>query len=327
MKNYVILRTPGHNQVYFQNSATLSQEELALTGLPLTHIQEKSLGGLSYISFSAEEELSPTHLEALSRLSFLYGLFQESQGQLTPVLLPDPQVLHRSLSTILKYSGKTNEIFTRFLVNLAFSTANIHPKEGKLLDPVAGRGTTLFDGLSLGASCSGVELQEKSVTDGYNHLKKFLEVEKIKHKTGSIRVSGAGKSFTAKRHTVDFNSQHFELICGDSKYTNQLFSKETFHVVVGDLPYGVQHGNHAGKLQRNPAQLVGVCAPGWREVMKPQGVLVLAWNTLVLPRDKMEETLQRAGFQVLKNDHLTNLAHQVDASIQRDIVVAKKAKG
>lgn len=325
MKTYHILRNPGHNQVYFKHSAHLCEKELLLSGLPLKNVQETVLGGLPYLSFQKEADLETPQLEVLSRLSFLYGLFQAEGQLLAPMSLPDPQILDRSITSILKYSGKTNEIFTRFLLNLALSQINAPLSQVKLLDPVAGRGTTLFDALSLGASAYGIELQEKSVSEGYQHLKKFLELEKIKHKTNTIRFSGPEKRFTAKRYSIQLESQQFELICSDSKEAKALFPKETFHIILGDLPYGIQHGNHSGKLQRSPAQLLSTCAPSWREVLKPQGVLLLSWNTLVFSRAKMEETLAQAGFQILKNDHLLALAHQVDASILRDVVLAKKS--
>lgn len=321
---YALLRHPGHNQVYFQNSAQLAVEEMKGMGLPLEQVELEEIGGLSYVVFSCEQALTEEQLLVLSRVSSAFALFQVEGEKLCPVLLPNPQVLDRSLGTILKYQGKTNEIFTRMLLNLALAQGGFSPDQVKLLDPVAGRGTTLFEALALGADVYGVEVQEKAVLEGQAHLKKFLEHGKIKHKTGGIRVSGANKSFTAKRFTVDLETgkkQHFELVYGDSKDCAQLFTQNFFHVIVGDLPYGVQHGNQAGGKHRSPATLLSSCLRGWHKVLKDNGVLALSWNLLVFSREDMERHLLKNGFQVLKLD---DLSHQVDGSIRRDIVLCKK---
>lgn len=325
---YAILRTAGHNQVYYKTAGQLAQVEVALCLTSLLHdpVVLEDIGGLSYVTFSTEQPLIQEELQIISRLSPTFGLFLKEGELLRPITLPNTQVLDRSVATILKYQGKTNELFTRMLLNIAYTNCNVSPENTKILDPVAGKGTTLFEALSLGSQVYGVEVQEKSVQEGQNHLKKFLEHGKIKHKTGSLRVSGPNKSFTAKRHTIDFENQHFEMICGDSKYCDQYFSSDFFHIVVGDLPYGVQHGNQAGGKHRSPSGLLHGCVKGWHKVLKKQGVLVLSWNVHVLSREQMEGILEKYGFIVMKEPPFDGLEHTVDASILRDVVVAKKLK-
>lgn len=328
MSHYAILRNPGHNQVYFKSSANLALQELQLMNLPISDVKLEEIANISYLTFTSESPLDDTGLTALARLSSIYALFEKEGELLRPIPLSNPQVLDRSIATILKYQGKTNEIFTRMLLNMGLSQLNIPTNQVKLLDPVAGRGTTLFEALSLGADVYGIEIQEKSVNEGFAHMKKFLEQGKIKHKTNSLRVSGPNKSFFAKRHSIDFtvsdNPTHFELLLGDSKFACDLFPPQTFHLLIGDLPYGIQHGNQAGGKQRSPAQLLTDCLGSWHKVLKKEGVLVLSWNALILPREKMEAILRKNNFQVLKNDHFDSMAHQVDASILRDIVICKK---
>lgn len=324
MIHYAILRNPGHNQVYFHSSLPLAQAELAICPLPLTNLEEKNLGELSYLTFSTEKVLSQEQLRKISLLSFVYGLFQVENDCLRPIILPEIQVFDRSLGTILKYPGKTNEIFTRFLLNLALFEGNFHPEEVKILDPVAGRGTSLFEAFSLGSDVYGLEIQEKSVSEGYQHLKKFLEKGKHKHKTKTIRFSGENKSFTAKRYQIDAGNQHFQLVSGDNKYLDQVFTHENFHIIIGDLPYGVKHGNQAGGLSRSPSQMLQSMGRKCHKVLRKDGILVFSWNTFVLSREKMEEILLKSGFVLAENQNLKNLEHQVDASILRDVIVAKK---
>ena len=59
-------------------------------------------------------------------------------------------------------------------------------------------------------------------------------------------------------------------------------------------------------------------------MLKPGGVLALAWNANVLPRDKMERLLEENGLAVKKEEAYLRLAHRVDQSILRDVAVARK---
>ncbi len=324
MTRYVILRNPGHNQVFFCNSTPLSLAELQFLPLPLLDISQEVIADLPYLAFSTQEPLSGEQLETLAPLSSLYALFEKQGETLRPIPLPQVQVYDRSLGTILKYHGKTNEIFTRLLLNLALSAGNFTPKEVNLLDPLAGRGTTLFEAFALGAQVTGVELHEESVSKGYQHMKKFLEQGKFKHKCDSRKFSGENKNFTAKKYTIQCNEQQFQLISADSKYTAQIFPKNHFHLIIADLPYGVQHGSTAGGKTRSPAQLMVSCGKPWYQVLKKNGIIALSWNTLVNPREKMVDSLTKSGFTILTDEPLENLVHPVDASITRDVILAKK---
>lgn len=324
MYHYAMLRNTGHNYVFYENSTPLALAELGLMPLALEALAETTIAGVSYLTFQRKDPLSPEELACLSRVSSLHALFLKEDDLLRPVALPSCQVYDRSLGTILKYQGKTNELFTRLMLNIAYSLGNIAPPSAVILDPVAGKGTTLFEGFALGSSVYGTELQDKSVAEGYQHMKKFLEKGKHKHKTQNLRVSGPNKLFQGKRYQIHCGEQEWELVSGDTKYCNHLFSKDFFHLIVGDLPYGVQHGNHANGRQRSPAQLLHSALPYWHPCLKKGGVLALSWNTHVLPREQMSSLLAQYGFDVIQNPLLEGLSHTVDASIQRDMVFATK---
>lgn len=324
MVQYAILRNPAHNAVYFQAAEGLARHELSLSKLSVEQIEIITICNISYLGFQTANPLEQQQLQVIARLSSTYALFERQNDALIPVALPDPCVYDRSLGTILKYKGKTNEIFTRMLVNLALFTANIPPQSAKLYDPVAGRGTTLFEGLTLGMEVYGTEVYDKNVTEGYTYFKKFLEKGRIKHKTKVIRTSGENRSYTAKRHMVDTEQSHFELVEGDCRFADKLFSKGFFDCIVGDLPYGVQHASKTGGLSRSPAYLIEEAGQAWHTVLKKSGVLVLAFNSLVVSRKKLAEILEKQGFCVLEQDGYQKLEHQVDASILRDVIVATK---
>lgn len=347
MPRYAILAHPGHNRVYFEQSQSFWLAELALLGQALSSPPEeteiRSFGGIPYIAFSSAP-LTGKDLSLLSRLSFCYALFslgETSRGE--ACLLPlskSPPFLEDSLSAMLKYTGKTNELFTRMLVGVAAATSAFDPLEKlSLLDPVAGKGTTLFEALQAGYDAAGIEIGDKVVAETYHFFKRYLETARYKHAASSQRVSGPARSFTALKYDLSFaktkeeyaakGSLHtLELVAGDSRHAPQFFSKNRFHLIVGDLPYGVQHGNVTAEKQssltRSPAALLESCLPGWVRVLRPGGTLALSWNVFVLPKEQMRQLLSSAGLTVQTGGPYDRFEHRVDQAIKRDIVVAVK---
>ena len=347
MEQYALLANPGHNRVYFEASKTLAAAELELA-LPLLsvacgQILPRTLGGVYYLTFQAEAALAASDLAVLTRLSFVYGIFRVTEAGGETALIPEPSAMDCYVSddigTILKYTGKTNELFTRMLINLAlFATGEREPAGRRLLDPVAGKGTTLFEGLVYGMDVYGVEVGDKAAAEACRYLQRYLQTQKYKFSMKSERVSGAGKSFTAERRHFELARDRdaarrgeyhvFEMVSGNSSYVNQMFKKSSFDVLVGDLPYGVQHGNVTGegqsKLTRSPTELLRACLPAWREVLRKGGTLVLSWNVNVLTRAEAERILEDAGFAVLREGAWGRLQHRVDQAILRDVLAARK---
>jgi hypothetical protein len=64
--------------------------------------------------------------------------------------------------------------------------------------------------------------------------------------------------------------------------------------------------------------------PAWAMVLKRGGTIAVSWNTKILPRPELEKIFTAAGLEVLHSDALDKLVHDVDASITRDLLVAKK---
>lgn len=344
MNKYVLLLNPGHNRVYYKSSQQLSCVEFSIVAQSMDckpyDIHGETIAGVYYLVFSAETTLTDKDLTKIARLSFVFALYQVENDLFRPILIPQANLTDISVSSLLKYTGKTNELFTRMMINVAVSSCTMpEPERITLLDPIAGKGTTLFEGLAMGYDCCGVEISEKSASEGYHYLKKYLELERIKHTTNLQRQSGPNKSFTAKHYAIDLaknkedfkrhQEQHWEIVSGNSMHADLFFPKNKFHVLVGDLPYGVQHGNVSGEnkqtsLSRSPKELVQSCLPAWKNVLKPGGVLVLAWNTFVFPKEQFAALLTKAGFEVLMDGPYHEFAHRVDNAIMRDIIVARK---
>jgi hypothetical protein len=132
-------------------------------------------------------------------LSFVYAVFELRYAKPDTVLVPirktNPTYMPASINTILKYTGKTNEQFTRMMINLAFLCSDFtHSDHITLLDPIAGKGTTLFEGLISGYDVYGIEIGEKVAGETVRFLKKYLETEKYKHTVKTEKISARRQS-------------------------------------------------------------------------------------------------------------------------------------
>ena len=342
---YAILCHPGHNRVYFEASLKLSVPEFAVAAQKLSaacqDVRRQRFCGIEYLTFQADGAMSQADIGILSGLSFVFALYQvesvNGEVLLKPVERAGNNFADESMSAILKYTGKTNEIFTRMMINIAFCSQG-SGENIRLLDPVAGKGTTLYEGFIKGYNVYGIEIGDGAVNEAYHFVKRFLETARYKFECMTMKVSGPGKSFTALRHTFkaartkeefkNRGTRTIELIAGNSLYADKYYKKNFFDMVVGDLPYGVQHGNVTNEKQssltRNPAQLLDACLPAWQEVLKPGGSIVLAWNSNVLPRVKMEQIFSAQGLSVKNDGRYLQFGHRVDQSIQRDIICGVK---
>ena len=343
MNKYALLLNPGHNRVYYKSSEQLSEVEFSIVAQSMDaapcDVHGEMIAGVYYLLFSTTQDLTDRDMDKISRLSFVFAMYKIEGEMFRPILIPNANLTGINIGSLLKYTGKTNELFTRMMINVAVSSCKMpEPERVSLLDPIAGKGTTLFEALNMGYDCYGIEIGDKAAAEGYHYLKKYLELERIKHVSNLQKQSGPNKSYTAKHYAVDLaknkeefknhREQHWEIVSGNSMYADQFFRKNKFHVLVGDLPYGVQHGNVTGEKQshltRSPKELVQACLPAWKNILKPGGVLTLAWNTNVFPKAQFAAILEQAGFEVLLDGPYNQFAHRVDNSIMRDIIVARK---
>ncbi len=98
-------------------------------------------------------------------------------------------------------------------------------------------------------------------------------------------------------------------------------------MIVADLPYGIQHASKQQQSKgftRNPQQLLEGSLPAWRDVLKRGGALVISYNTNVISKTKVNDLLSKADLTLLDEDIYNQFEHRVDASIKRDISIAKK---
>ncbi|MCH2199002.1 MAG: hypothetical protein MK081_09460 [Flavobacteriales bacterium] len=346
--NYFLLQHPGHNRVYYDAAENLALAELTLASerfsTEVTNISVEELAGVRYLKLECASALSETDLQFVARLSFLFAVYQGvevvNKVLLEPILMEDHHYIDPKISSLLKYKGKTNELFTRMMINVGLLSSAFGYEEAiRLLDPVAGRGTTLYEAAVYGYDAYGIELDQKSVHEGQVFFKKFLQEERMKHLLNKRQISGSKKSqathlqeFTYAKDKDEFKQpdgrRYLGLIQGETQGVHDYFKKASFHLIIGDLPYGVHHAHNSEKKgpspSRNPKELLAESIGEWKKVLYPGGVIVLAWNSNVASPKVIRELFEKAGLEVLDSEPYSMFVHQVDRAIKRDIVVARR---
>lgn len=341
MYNYAILANPGHNRIYFETALQIACSEIeAITSavnIEIQEIGEKEVGLPACLCFSTPTPLTKAALKVIATSSIYYALFEVlDDGLLKPVNVPEFRTFPESMVQILKYTGKTNEQFTRLMVNLALSACNTTGENKTLLDPMCGKGTTLYEGMIRGMNVVGVEINHKWVMEVQAFIISFLKKGRYKHKKLKEKRSKGGKkvadgfSLETAADKDDFNDgkiQSFKVFSCDTRETGYVVKKNSCDILVSDLPYGVQHGSKntkETKLNRSPMELLQEVAPVWYTALKTNGAMVISFNEFTMKWADIAAVLAEAGFKVMDEEPYVNYLHRVDQSINRNLIVAIK---
>jgi len=330
---YVFLLYPHQNVRYRQSLELIARAELSMTLAALGHaceVQLVRMGGAPYLSFEAEG-LTARDMRMLSQLSSVYVMFAEREGRLTPLESLHPQYIGEDLPALLKYKGKTNEMFTDAMLTMALAASRFMPEHDKELivcDPMAGRGTTLMLALRRGYHGVGIEIGKADVKECCDYMTRYLEFHRIKHKKSESSLTVRGKQGGREtKFTLSDSAEHFKagdtrslrMICGDTRDAAALLRSEAVHLMVTDVPYGVQKGT-AGK-QDSIGGTLGEAMAGWHAALKRGGVLAMSFNTYVTRRAELESICEKAGFEIVQT---LPLEHWVEQAVNRDVILAKK---
>lgn len=323
---------PQRSTQYADLARTLAQQELQLSpvGRLATHLRWRRWGGQAYLAFDLpalpdDIQLCELGMLAMTSAFFRYheqigevdGLFlQPLETHFTPALPPDLVMTRR-------YRGKTNELFTHFLCNIArFSSGFAHQPWPALrvLDPLAGGGTTLFMALVLGAQVAGIEQNGDDVKSTVTFLHQYARGEGIACQVKEERLKRLGWRWVfaiGKKPPRQCILAH-----GDTVQAQALLPGYRPHLIVTDLPYGIQH---QGKL----VELLASALPVWANLLVRGGVLVFSWDASRFPRAEMVALVEATSPLAVCNDPPYNeLGHRVDRVIkQRDVLVARPCKG
>lgn len=176
---YGLLPVKHTNARYQAGIHVLAQKELQLLlsacGIDPV-VYPLSLSGMEVIAFESPP-LTAGQAAIVADHSLLYWLFEVREDQsLLPVLSHRQELLGADLPYIQKYKGKTNERFTELLINMAlYSSAYATEKAVRLLDPMCGRGTTLFLALNRGMLPTGADADRGEVQECARFFQRYLE--------------------------------------------------------------------------------------------------------------------------------------------------------
>jgi len=335
---YAMLLKPHPNARYRQSVSQLAMIELqAILNAWSVETEPvcEMLGSEPFLFFDAPQ-MSEGLWRAMSRHSACCLLCEAADGGFLKPLAKEPAFfLPEELPQVLKYKGKTNADFTMMLLNCAISASAFARSETLLtvLDPVCGKATTAFCALCLGHNAIGVDRDEKALHEADTYLARSLKLNRLKHKrsAGSQTLTGGGHV-----QTTDFvmaqsaeeqkqgDTRSLRLISGDAGQLGQMMKAGSCHVIVGDLPYGVQHAPQEGRGVSSPERLLQRMAAGCAQVLKKGGVAAFSFNAYTLPRAKAAAALEAAGLEVLDAPPYNGFAHWVEQAVERDAVLARK---
>ena len=330
---YTFLLYPHQNIRYRQSLEVIAKAELSMTLAALGRASEVRLvrmGGAAFLSFEAEH-LTQRDIRMLSQLSSVYVMFTEQDAQMTPVESMHPQYIGEDLPALLKYKGKTNEMFTDAMLTMALAASDympVHDSQLIVCDPMAGRGTTLMLALRRGYHGVGIEIGKPDVKECCDYMTRYLEFHRIKHKKSESSLTVRGKvggretKFVlsdSAEHFKDGDTRTLRMILCDTRDAGALLKSESVHLMVTDVPYGVQKGT-AGK-QDSIGGTLGAAMGGWAQSLKRGGVLAMSFNTYVTKRAELESICERAGLEIVQTEPLE---HWVEQAVNRDVILAKK---
>ena len=333
--------TPQRSTQYANMTETLAAPELLASpiGPAIMQVEPVMLAGQNYLLATFDDQKTqltlPDALTILSRLgatSEIYEYFEQIGEVNGPFLRPlsprfEPFV-PVEMAEVRRYKGKTNEVFTQVLLNIAiFAGAYAEQLTGRLriLDPLAGGGTGLFLALASGYDAFGIEHERQDIETTTVFIRQYLKSEGIPFKELDERGRRAGRRYQFEIGRKGA-TRMLVLAHGDTAQAH-LHMQEVpggphMHAVVGDLPYGIQHfGEISGLLSK--------ALPAWEDLLLPGGTLALAWNATRIERDAMVELVEKYTHMGVRNEPpYTQMAHTVDRVIKRrDIVVAVKGDG
>ena len=324
---------PHQNVRYRQSLLTIAAAELSMTLAALGRggeVRPVEMGGAAFLTFDCDH-LTQRDVRMLSELASVYVMFTMEDAQMVPMESAHPNYIGEDLPALLKYKGKTNEMFTDAMITMALASSAfmpVHDSQLIVCDPMAGRGTTMMLALRRSYNAVGVEISRGDVKEACDYLTRYLEYHRIKHKRSETSLTVRGKcggretkfvlSDTAE-HFKDGDTRTLRMICGDTRDAAALLKPQSVHLMVTDIPYGVQKGT-AGR-QDSIGGTIAAALPGWQEALKPGGALAMSFNTYVTRRADLVRLCERAGLEVIATPPLE---HWVEQAVSRDVILARK---
>jgi len=321
---------PQRSTQYAALASALAEPELRLSplGPAIGALRPVTLAGQAYLLIDLAGPPSPEAMRALGEMGATseFFWFHEAVGGvpgpfLQPIAPENEFRLPAEMVEARRYRGKTNELFSQVLINVARWA---HPgTPARLLDPLMGGGTIPFIALRLGLDAIGIEHERPAVESTDTFLAGFLGEAGIRHQRKAERVTRGRRFLFTIEPDAAGRPLRAAFIHGDTADAPALLAQlpggARVDLVAADLPYGIQH---AGQLEG----LLAPALPAWHRVAADEAVLALAWDATRIPREALAglvETGQR--WEILRGGAWKCLAHPVDRVIKRrDVIVARR---
>lgn len=322
---------PQRSTQYSNLARDLARPELLASplGPGLQDVSFCSIAGRDYLQFSLVEPLNAERVGLLASMAMIGGVFEvfDSIGDVAgPLLRPieavRPTFISPDMAATRRYKGKTNEDFTHFLCNMAKHASDFHDSDWSTLavvDPLCGGGTTLFTALSLGADVAGLDLDRTDIESTATFITQYCRENRIALTAKEERLRKLG----ARRWLFQIGREDRRrcmLAHGNAGQTGELLAGfGRVHLIVTDLPYGIQH--------RGPLHgLLADCLPGWTELLVSGGAIAFSWDSTRLEREEMMALVaDGTDLEVVNRPPYDRLAHRVDRVIKRrDVLVARR---
>lgn len=319
---------PQRTTQYAALASALAEPELRLSpiGPIIDAIRPATFAGQAYLLLDLAAPLAPAQeaaLWALGATSEFFWLHEQVGGVagtfLQPLVAPPGPALPAEMVEARRYRGKTNELFTQVLVNVARWAHLGSPT--RLLDPLMGGGTTLFVALRLGLDVVGIEREKGQVEGTATFLDHVLRDSGIRFDRKDERAGG-GRRFLFALPRPGVAPQRAILVHGETAAAPTLLDNipggARADLLVTDLPYGIQHQSHLRAL-------LDEALPAWHAVAQPEALLALAWDATRLPRATLADWVTACGgWAPVRGGAWEHLAHPVDRVIKsRDVLVAR----
>jgi hypothetical protein len=325
---------PQRSTQYAALAATLALPEWQFSplGRVLACTEKMSLGGGDYLWLKLARPINDADRVVMGLLAMTSEFFEFHpriggvEGPfLKPLVVPYPAFLPLDIVFTRRYRGKTNELFTRFLLNAAYFGSDFASAETiphlTVLDPLCGGGTTLFQALVYGWDAYGVDKNERAIATTDTFLQQYLRGEGVTFRRRKERLRGIGRRYSFELNVGQGQPRRCVLAQADTAQVGRVLEGKKVHLVVADLPYGIQH---KGAL----TDLLQGGLPVWATSLRHGGAMALAWESTRLSRQEMSALVEEGGdLTVLRGGPYEALGHQVDRVIkERDVVVARRVK-
>ena len=338
---YIMLLWPHANARYQAETVKLAEAELRLMLDRLAPDAQIDAGaGLDMPSLGLSFSQTPKAdvLGALREHSLIYGLFEDRGGLLAPAGGRATARVGADLPAILKYKGKTNEMFLQLLVNAALYSSDFWRDRGQpltLLDPMCGRATCLFVAANRGWDAVGSDVDRNDLKEAEKFFKRYLEYHRFKHgltrASRTLRQGGSAPECRFEYAADDRSPRRsaLSLINLDASRSAEALGRNACHLIACDLPYGVRHDAQPAPGPRPKGNwleaLLARALPGWMTALKPGGAIALSFNAQNTRPERLRGLMADAGFEVMRGGAYEGFSHWVEQAITRDIVVCRKA--